>query len=119
VNCAHDGPDNGSDSRRPMRQHCSTRGVDQYILKYGTLTTFVDAHNIADMKYSVSPVVKVSVKVKNGKVFAEASQRLQEVVKVEPPVVCTTEERGEHVIAGCGELHVGICLMDLRDEYAQ
>jgi len=28
------------------------------------------------------------------------------------------EESGEHVIAGCGELHVEICLKDLRDEYA-
>merc|ERR1712107_638944 len=26
---------------------------------------------------------------------------------------------GEHVIAGCGELHVEICLKDLREEYAQ
>merc|ERR1712039_795065 len=34
-------------------------------------------------------------------------------------VVCTTEESGEHVIAGCGELHVEICLKDLREEYAQ
>merc|ERR1712014_322883 len=30
-----------------------------------------------------------------------------------------TEESGEHVIAGCGELHVEICLKDLREEYAQ
>merc|ERR1719181_431204 len=37
-------------------------GVDQYILKSGTLTTVEDAHNIACMKYSVSPVVKVAVK---------------------------------------------------------
>merc|ERR1712032_1616631 len=28
-------------------------------------------------------------------------------------------ESGEHVIAGCGELHVEICLKDLREEYAQ
>merc|ERR1719331_2799516 len=27
-------------------------------------------------------------------------------------------ESGEHVIAGCGELHVEICLKDLRDDYA-
>merc|ERR1712226_670317 len=26
---------------------------------------------------------------------------------------------GEHVIAGCGELHVEICLKDLKEEYAQ
>merc|ERR1712176_210518 len=30
-----------------------------------------------------------------------------------------TEESGEHIIAGCGELHVEICLKDLREEYAQ
>merc|ERR1712194_728129 len=42
-------------------------GVDQYLLKSGTLTTIESAHNIADMKYSVSPVVKVAVKVKDGK----------------------------------------------------
>merc|ERR1712196_462350 len=37
-------------------------GVDAYILKTGTITTFEDAHILADMKYSVSPVVKVAVK---------------------------------------------------------
>ncbi|CAE8683496.1 unnamed protein product [Polarella glacialis] len=42
-------------------------GVDQYLLKSGTLTTLENAHNIADMKYSVSPVVKVAVKPKDGK----------------------------------------------------
>merc|ERR1719331_9809 len=42
-------------------------GVDQYLLKTGTLTTLEDAHNIADMKYSVSPVVKVAVRPKDGK----------------------------------------------------
>merc|ERR1712060_42361 len=34
-------------------------------------------------------------------------------------VLTKTEESGEHVIAGCGELHVEICLKDLREEYAQ
>merc|ERR1712217_685362 len=42
-------------------------GVDQYLLKTGTITDIEDAHNIADMKYSVSPVVKVAVKTKDGK----------------------------------------------------
>jgi translation elongation factor EF-G len=69
-----------------MRQHCSTRGVDQYILKYGTLTTFVDAHNIADMKYSVSPVVKVSVKVKNGKVLPKLVKGFKKLSKSNLPL---------------------------------
>jgi len=94
-------------------------GVDQFILKTGTLTTIDDAHNIADMKYSVSPVVRVSVKPKDGKDLPKLVEGLKKLSKSDPLVVCTTEESGEHIIAGCGELHVEICLKDLRDEYAQ
>merc|ERR1719359_2108134 len=94
-------------------------GIDQYLLKSGTITDIEDAHNIADMKYSVSPVVKVAVKVKDGKDLPKLVEGLKKLSKSDPLVVCTTEESGEHVIAGCGELHVEICLKDLREEYAQ
>jgi elongation factor 2 len=94
-------------------------GVDQYILKSGTITDLEDAHNIKAMKYSVSPVVKVAVKCKDGKDLPKLVEGLKKLSKSDPLVVCTTEESGEHVIAGCGELHVEICLKDLREEYAQ
>merc|ERR1719384_2697445 len=94
-------------------------GVDQFLLKSGTITTLDTAHNIADMKYSVSPVVKVAVKGKDGKELPKLVEGLKKLSKSDPLVVCTTEESGEHVIAGCGELHVEICLKDLREEYAQ
>jgi elongation factor 2 len=94
-------------------------GIDQYILKSGTITTCETAHNIATMKYSVSPVVKVAVRPKDGKDLPKLVEGLKKLSKSDPLVVCTTEESGEHVIAGCGELHVEICLKDLRDEYAQ
>jgi len=32
-------------------------------------------------------------------------------------VLVTSEETGEHIIAGCGELHVEICINDLKKEY--
>jgi elongation factor 2 len=94
-------------------------GVDQFILKSGTLTTIEDACIITAMKYSVSPVVKVSVKPKDGKDLPKMVEGLKKLSKSDPLVVCTIEESGEHVIAGCGELHVEICLKDLREEYAQ
>merc|ERR1719329_1705777 len=93
-------------------------GVDQYILKSGTITDIEEAHNIKAMKYSVSPVVKVAVRPKDGKDLPKLVEGLKKLSKSDPLVVCTTEESGEHVIAGCGELHVEICLKDLRDEYA-
>merc|ERR1712079_268540 len=94
-------------------------GVDQFLLKSGTLTTLDTAHNIADMKYSVSPVVKVAVEVKNASDLPKLVEGLRKLSKSDPLVVCTTEESGEHVIAGCGELHVEICLKDLEEEYAK
>merc|ERR1712203_1214311 len=94
-------------------------GVDQYLLKSGTITTLDTAHNIADMKYSVSPVVKVAVRAKDGKDLPKLVDGLKKLSKSDPLVVCTTEDSGEHVIAGCGELHVEICLKDLREEYAK
>jgi elongation factor 2 len=94
-------------------------GVDQFILKSGTLTTIETAHNITAMKYSVSPVVKVAVKPKDGKDLPKLVEGLKKLSKSDPLVVCSTEESGEHIIAGCGELHVEICLKDLREEYAQ
>merc|ERR1719238_1852338 len=77
-------------------------GVDQYLLKSGTITTIDSAHNIADMKYSVSPVVRVSVKPKDGKDLPKLVEGLKKLSKSDPLVVCSTEESGEHVIAGCG-----------------
>merc|ERR1712178_268564 len=94
-------------------------GVDQFIVKTGTITTIEDAHNFVDMKFSVSPVVKVAVKPKDGKDLPKLVEGLKKLSKSDPLVVCTTEESGEHIIAGCGELHVEICLKDLREEYAQ
>jgi len=94
-------------------------GVDQYILKQGTLTTDENAHNIRVMKYSVSPVVRVAVDVKNASDLPKLVEGLKKLSKSDPLVLCYTEESGEHIIAGCGELHVEICLKDLIEEYAK
>lgn len=94
-------------------------GVDQYLLKQGTIASAEDAHNIRVMKYSVSPVVRVAVDVKNAADLPKLVEGLKKLSKSDPLVQCYTEESGEHIIAGCGELHVEICLKDLVEEYAK
>jgi elongation factor 2 len=94
-------------------------GVDQYLLKQGTISDHEDAHCIKVMRYSVSPVVRVAVEVKNASDLPKLVEGLRKLSKSDPLVVCTTEESGEHVIAGCGELHIEICLKDLEEEYAK
>lgn len=92
-------------------------GVDQYLMKTGTISDHPDAHTIKNMKYSVSPVVRVAVKPKNAQDLPKLVEGLKKLSKSDPLVVCSTEETGEHIIAGCGELHVEICLHDLETEY--
>jgi len=94
-------------------------GVDQYLMKQGTIATAEDAHNIRVMKYSVSPVVRVAVDVKNASDLPKLVEGLKKLSKSDPLVLCQTTESGEHIIAGCGELHVEICLKDLVEEYAK
>ena len=92
-------------------------GIDQYILKSGTLTTDDTAHNFVDMKYSVSPVVRVAVECKNASDLPKLMEGLKRLAKSDPLVQCITAPTGEHIVAGCGELHIEICLKDLREEY--
>ena len=95
-------------------------GVDQYIMKQGTISDSESAHNIRVMKYSVSPVVRVAVKAKNQAELPKLLEGMKRLAKSDPLVLCYTEEGSkENIIAGCGELHVEICLKDLREEYAR
>jgi elongation factor 2 len=92
-------------------------GVDQYLLKSGTITTSEAAHNIRVMKFSVSPVVRVAVECKHPSDLPKLVEGLKRLSKSDPMVQTSIEESGEHIIAGAGELHLEICLKDLKEEY--
>merc|ERR1712066_953636 len=93
-------------------------GVDQYLIKTGTISTFDQAHNFKQMKFSVSPVVRVAVEVKNPADLPKLVEGLKRLSKSDPMVVITSDESGEQVIAGAGELHLEICLKDLEEDHA-
>jgi elongation factor 2 len=69
------------------------------------------------MKYSVSPVVRTAVDVTNAADLPKLMEGLKRLAKSDPLVVCTTTPTGEHVIAAAGELHLEICIKDLRDDF--
>lgn len=93
-------------------------GVDQFLLKSGTLTTEDTAHNMKVMKFSVSPVVQRSVEVKNAQELPKLVEGLKRLSKSDPCVLTYISESGQHVVAGAGELHLEICLKDLEDDHA-
>ena len=93
-------------------------GIDQFLLKTGTLTTSETAYNLKVMKFSVSPVVQVAVDVKNANDLPKLVEGLKRLSKSDPCVLCTMSESGEHIVAGTGELHLEICLQDLENDHA-
>jgi len=102
----------------PAGNICGLVGVDQYIVKTGTITTSKEAHNMKVMKFSVSPVVRVAVEPKNPSDLPKLVEGLKRLSKSDPMVQCIIEESGEHIIAGAGELHLEICLKDLEEDHA-
>ncbi|XP_002157788.1 translation elongation factor 2 [Hydra vulgaris] len=102
----------------PSGNICGLVGVDQYLVKTGTLTTFEEAHNMKQMKFSVSPVVRVAVEPKDPQHLPKLVEGLKRLAKSDPMVLCITEESGEHIVAGAGELHLEICLKDLEEDHA-
>jgi len=101
----------------PAGNTCGLVGVDAYLVKSGTITTCETACCIKTMKFAVSPVVRVAVAVKNSADLPKLVEGLKKLSKSDPMVRCETTEAGEHIIAGCGELHLEICLKDLAEDF--
>ncbi|KAL5533708.1 EFT1_2 [Sanghuangporus baumii] len=93
-------------------------GIDQFLLKSGTVTESETAHNMKVMKFSVSPVVQVAVEVKNAADLPKLVEGLKRLSKSDPCVQVSINESGEHIVAGAGELHLEICLKDLEEDHA-
>ncbi|XWV25650.1 mimivirus elongation factor aef-2 [Tupanvirus deep ocean] len=90
-------------------------GIDQYLTKSGTITTSPTGCPIKTMKFSVSPIVQVAVSPKNPSELPKLVDGLKKLSKSDPSVQCFISESGDHIVAGVGELHLEICLNDLRE----
>jgi len=102
----------------PVGNTCGLVGVDQYILKTATITDLESAWPLKDMKFSVSPVVQVSVDVRTPSDLPKLIEGLKRLSKSDPLVVVKrNDETNENIIAGCGELHIEICLKDLQEDF--
>jgi len=104
----------------PCGNICGLVGVDQYLVKTGTISTFDQAHNMRVMKFSVSPVVRVAVEPKDPAHLLKMIDGLKRLAKSDPMVqVIMDEATSQNIIAGAGELHLEICLKDLEEDHAQ
>ena len=57
-----------------------------------------EAHNMKQMKFSVSPLVRMAVEPKNPADLPKLVEGLNRLAKSDPLVQCMMEESGEHII---------------------
>jgi elongation factor 2 len=102
----------------------SLSGVDGEILKTATITDAYkynnDAYNIRDMKFAVSPVVNVAITPKQTADLPKLVKGMKLLSKSDP--MChykLDEDTGEIIISGSGELHLEICIHDLRTMFTK
>lgn len=101
----------------PAGNICGLVGIDKYLLKTGTISTYEHAHNLKVMKFSVSPVVRVAVDVVNPAHLPKLVEGMKRLCKADPMVQCLFDN-GQHIVLGAGELHLDVCLQDLEEEHA-
>jgi len=97
----------------PCGNTCALVGIDKFINKQATISDNDRAEPMRLMKYSVSPVVKVAVRPKNPADLPKLVEGLRRLSNSDQIVETYVEATGEHIVAGCGELHMEICLSDL------
>eukprot|EP01097_Dermamoeba_algensis_P001727 TRINITY_DN1649_c0_g1_i1.p1 TRINITY_DN1649_c0_g1~~TRINITY_DN1649_c0_g1_i1.p1 ORF type:complete len:848 (-),score=228.32 TRINITY_DN1649_c0_g1_i1:31-2574(-) len=91
-------------------------GVDDAILKTATITSDDDQlFPLKQMKYSVSPVVRCAVEPVHPGDLLKLLDGLKKLARSDSLVQCHFEETGEHVIAAAGELHMEVCLAQLKE----
>ena len=103
----------------PCGNICGLVGIDQYLVKTGTISSMKDAYNLRVMKFSVSPVVRMAVECKDPADLPKLVKGLKRLQKSDPMVQCFVEESGQNIVAGAGELHLEVCLQDLENDYAK
>jgi elongation factor 2 len=90
-------------------------GIDQYLVKCGTISTSDVACPIKVMKFSVAPVVRVTVEAKFTSDLPKLVEGMTRLAKSDS---CVQVTHDEHIIAGAGELYLEICLKDLEEDFA-
>ena len=92
-------------------------GVDEFLIKSGTLTNYPNAYPFKSLKCSLAPIIKVELTPKNAQDLPKLIEALNKLSKFDPLVQCNREENGNHYIEASSELHLDICLHDLQTNF--
>ncbi|RLN06933.1 hypothetical protein C2845_PM11G07100 [Panicum miliaceum] len=95
------------------------QGLGQHVLKSATLLSTKNCWPFSSMTFQVSPTLKVAVEPSNPADLGALLRGLKLLNQADPLDVYTVSQRGEHVLAAAGEVHLERCIKDLQERFAK
>lgn len=94
-------------------------GLEEHILKSGTLSSSLACPAFTELSQMVMPIVRVAVEPARPCEMPELIKGLKLLNQADPCVQVVLQESGEHVLITAGEVHLQRCLQDLEECYAK
>ncbi|XP_054160603.1 elongation factor-like GTPase 1 [Oppia nitens] len=88
-------------------------GLDNHIIKSGTLSTTMYCPPFIDLHLSTIPILRVALEPQNPTLMPKLIDALKKLNQADPCVDVKIQETGEHVIVTTGEVHLQRCITDL------
>ncbi|KAF6987630.1 hypothetical protein CFC21_005252 [Triticum aestivum] len=95
------------------------KGLGEHIMKTATLSSTRNCWPFASMAFQVSPILKVAVEPANVADLAAFREGLSLLNRADPLVEYSISEKGEHVLAAAGKVHLEHCVKNLRERFAK
>ena len=94
-------------------------GLQSHVLKTATLSSSLECVSLECAKLQIAPIVRVAVEPKNPTQMNQLIRGLDLLSQADGCVQTYLQETGEYIVACAGELHLELCLKDLRDRFAK
>ncbi|KAJ1294366.1 hypothetical protein BS78_01G140900 [Paspalum vaginatum] len=95
------------------------QGLGQHILKSATLSSTKNCWPFSSMMFQASPMLKVAIEPSNPADLGALVKGLKLLNRADPFVEYTVSQRGEHVLAAAGEIHLERCIKDLEERFSK
>uniref|UniRef100_A0ACD5YNX0 Uncharacterized protein n=1 Tax=Avena sativa TaxID=4498 RepID=A0ACD5YNX0_AVESA len=94
------------------------QGLGDHIMKTATLSSTRNCWPFASMMFQVSPLLKVAIEPSNLTDLGAFVNGLRLLNQADPLVECT-QENGQYLLAAAGNVHLELCIKNLKERFAK
>jgi ribosome assembly protein 1 len=94
-------------------------GLDQYILKSGTLSSSLSCYPMTAITFQAKPMLQVAIEPTHHVNLKQIETGLQKLYQYDPVVEVGIDDSGQNTLTCLGELHLELCLKALKERFAK